>query len=203
MKAKLIFILVLFFFQCKAQVSTLPLVIDLKVDKEYELTKSKSEYNSDGRDYGYRIKTGSVKQKYFDVTVKFTNTSDRKIGIWLMRCSFENNLLVNNNYIFIQGNICDKNFPSPVEFQPGESKDYKLTLAKSIKFDYPCEDCIHGRQVEETKIGLIVVDDFYNRKLNWLNYDLAMEDKSKWTIIWSNSLYLLGKQPEPIEIKFD
>jgi hypothetical protein len=55
--------------------------------------------------------------------------------------------------------------------------------------------------VESTKIGLIVVDEVYDSKLNMLDYSLAMEDKSKWTIVWSNSVKLLDKQPEPKKIK--
>jgi hypothetical protein len=196
MKAKLIFIIALFLFQGKEKGDRSPIAIDIKVDREYEVTKSKNNYIFNFLDNNYLVETDSFKQKYFDISITFKNTSDRQVGIWLMSCSFDDNLLVNNNYIFIEGDICDKNFPDWIEFKPGESKTYKLTLAKSIRFDYPCKYCVFGPQVEETKIGLIVIDDFYDPKLNILSYDLAMNDKSKWTIVWSNSLKLLGKQPE-------
>ncbi|MCR6639683.1 MAG: hypothetical protein NVV82_12055 [Sporocytophaga sp.] len=201
MKLKLIFIIGLFLFQSKAKDDRSPIAIDIKVEREYEVTKSKDNYIFNFLDNNYLVEADSFKQKYFDISLTFKNTSDRQVEIWLMKCSFEDNLLVNNNYIFIKGHECDSNFPFPVKFKPGESKTYKLTLVKSIRFDYPCQYCVFGPQVEETKIGLIVIDDYYEPNYNILSYDLAMEDKSKWTIVWSNSLKLLGKQPEPIEIK--
>ena len=200
MKFNWTFIIVLSFFRCAAQDHTLPISIDLKIGREYELTKSKSAFTSAIRDYGYVIETDSVKQKYFDITMEFKNTSNQKIGIWLMKCSFKDNLQINNNYISIKGQDCDSNFPIRVQFEPGASKVYKLTLIKSIKFDYPCQYCVYGQQVETTKIGLIVIDDFYESKLKGTDYDLAMDDKSKWTIVWSNPLQLLGKQPKPRRI---
>lgn len=48
--------------------------------------------------------------------------------------------------------------------------------------------------MEATKLGLIIIDDVYTPKLKgFMAYDLAMEDKSSWKIVWSNSLYLLNK----------
>jgi hypothetical protein len=115
--------------------------------------------------------------------------------IWLMSCSWEDNFLVNNNYIFIAGHDCTKNIPTIIEIKPRETKLYNTTLIKSIKFEYPCRNCIYGHQVESTKLGLIVISDITKRE--YIDYTLTMEDKSKWKIIWSNPLSLLGKQPEP------
>ena len=112
-----------------------------------------------------------------------------------MSCSWEDNFLVNNNYINMEGHDCPKNIPTLVEIKPGESKSYSTTLIKSIKFDYPCKYCVYGRQVETTKIGLIVISDITKPSSN--DYFRNMEDKSKWKIYWSNPLYLLDKQPEP------
>ncbi len=72
-----------------------------------------------------------------------------------------------------------------------------MTLVKSIKFDYPCQYCVYGQQVETTKLGLIVINDIFETKINGFDYDLGMKDKSKWKIVWSNPLQLLGKQPQP------
>lgn len=81
-----------------------------------------------------------------------------------------------------------------MKFKPNESRTYKTTLMKSVKFENPCDNCIYGRQVETTKLGLIIIDDVYKPKLKpFLGYNLAMEDKSVWKIVWSNSLSLLTK----------
>ena len=115
-----------------------------------------------------------------------------------MKCSWEDNFIINNNYIFIQGHPCDSNYPIRIKLNPGESKIYHGTLLKSIKFDYPGNN-IFGRQVETTRLGLIVVGDILMDEK--FDYDMEMEDKSKWKIVWSNSLFLFGKQPEPQLVK--
>ncbi len=184
--------------KCFAQCDSLPITITIKVDKEYTVTYSKNgSYIKDViRRHNYVVKSDSIKEKYFDLSLTIKNTSDKTIKIWLMTCSWEDNFIVNNNYIYIRGHECDSNFPTLVEFKPGESKRYTNTLTKSIKFDYPCQNCIYGPQVETTKLGLIIIDDS-------VGYDRTIEDKSKWKIVWSNPLYLLTKNessPKPVEI---
>jgi hypothetical protein len=197
MRGLLIALMILRFFSCTAQDSNLPIDFNIKIEKEYFITRKKDYYSREIELHDYVVNSDSVRQIYFDVNVEIKNTSDRPISIWLMKCSFDRNFLVNNNYISMHGQQCDSNYPIQVKFQPGESKSYKLKLLKSIKFDYPCRHCVYGQQVESTKLGLIIVDNIFDNKFKGDDYELAMEDKSRWTIIWSNSLQLLGKQPQP------
>jgi hypothetical protein len=142
----------------------------------------------------YNIRTDSAKEERYDIQVILKNNSTRPIFIWLMTCSWQDNFQINNNYISWSDIFCTRNFPELVQFKPGESKIYKTTLSKSIKFENPCENCIGGSQVETTKLGLIIIDDVYKPKLEpFMGYDLAMEDQSVWKIVWSNSLFLLDK----------
>ncbi len=191
--------------KCFAQCDSLPIAITIQVNKEYIKTYSKkvSYVQKLIRQNGYVVKSDSIKEKYFDISLTIKNISDKTIQIWLMTCSWEDNFMVNNNYIYIRGHECNKNFPTLVEFKPRESKVYSNTLTKSMKFDYPCENCIYGPQVETTKLGLIIIDDIFNPSQGIFDYDIAMEDKSKWKIVWSNSLYLLtkdGTHPKPVHI---
>ncbi len=188
-----------------AQCDSLPVAINIKVDKEYFITYSKKgHYIKDViRENNYVVKSDSIRQKVFDISLTIKNNSNKIVMIWLMTCSWEDNFIVNNNYISFRGHNCDHNFQKLVEFKPSESKTYTSTLTKSIKFDYPCEYCIYGSQVETTKLGLIIIDDIFNHNLSMLSYHNAMEDKSKWKIIWSNSLYLLTESeahPKPVQI---
>jgi hypothetical protein len=168
-----------------------PLQIDIKVKQEYSVTHSKDYYNHIYRSENLHITKDTVSEKRFDIDLTIKNTLTKSIFIWLMSCSWEQNFLVNNNYVFIEGHACDKNIPTIVEIKPGESKLYNTTLIKSIKFDYPCKYCVYGPQVETTKLGLIVISDITKR--DYIDYEVEMEDRSKWKIFWSNSLYLLDK----------
>jgi hypothetical protein len=191
--------LMLGFVECYSQeASNLPLTIRIKVEREYILTKSKSYYQNAIWEQGLVINSDSVKQKYYDISISIKNTSNKPIGIWLMTCSWEENFIVSNNYIFIGGHECDSNYPSRVKLKSEESKIYHGRLLKSIKFDYPGSN-FFGQQAETTKLGLIIVGDIF--KNDKLDYDMEMEDKSKWKIVWSNPLFLFGKHPEPKFLK--
>ncbi len=175
------------------------LQVQIGVQKEYLVTHDKKYYTFIYRDENLHITKDTVSEKRFDVDVTIKNISSKSMFIWLMSTSWEDNFLINNNYIYFAGRDIDHNFPTLVEIKPQESKLYRSTLVKSIKFDYPCQNCIYGKQVETTKLGLIVITDVY--KAEYADYNTLMEDKSKWNIVWSNALYLLGKQPEPKTIE--
>jgi hypothetical protein len=188
-----------------AQSDSLPITVTLKVDSAYVIRYSKHAFliADQIRENNYVVKSDSIKKHFFDISVTIKNTSDKTINIWLMKCSWTDNFMVNNNYIYLYGVECSANFPKLVKFDPGESRTYRNTLIKSIKFDYPCANCIYGAQVETTKLGLIIVDDIFNPALRMMDYSLAMADRSSWKMVWSNSLYLLTEneaRPEPAQI---
>jgi hypothetical protein len=205
MKKLILFLILIFQLnECFAQCDSLPISVTIKVDKEYVKTYSKrsGRFADAIRRKIYVVKSDSIKEKQFDITLTLKNTSDTIISISLMTCSWEDNFIVNNKYIYLAGQECDNNFPTLVEFKPGESKVYTTTLIKSIKFDYPCDGCTGFPPVEATKLGLIIINDVFNRKPERMNYFLGMGDKSTWTIVWSNALYLLTESeahPKPLE----
>jgi hypothetical protein len=175
--------------------TTVPLSVTIKINKAYDLKFPKNRFRTEIKTGQYVVKTDSVRQKQFDIEVSLRNNAKRPIYIWLMSCSWLDNFEINNDYIFLDGIECDKNIPDLVKFEPGETKVYKTTLSKSIKFDYPCQYCFYGPQVETTKLGLIIIDDMYMPKLTAPEgYHIAMADKSFWKIVWSNPLYLLTKK---------
>lgn len=193
--------------KCYAQSDSLPISVTIKVDSAYVHTYSKkgSYIKELIRRQNYVVKSDSVKEHFFDISLTIKNTSDTIIAIPLMTCSWEDNFIVNNNYMHFTGQNCDHNFPQLVEFKPGESRTYTTTLAKSLRFDYKCDGCTGFDEVETTKLGLIIIDDIFRRK-PFVNYFIAMEDKSAWTIVWSNPLYLLTEEeahPKPLIFEID
>jgi hypothetical protein len=190
--------------ECYAQSDSLYISVTIKVDSEYVKTYSKKGkfVKELIRKNNYVVKSDSIKEHFFDISLSIKNTSDTTIAISLMTCSWSDNFIVNNNYIHFIGQNCDSNFPDLVEFKPGESRKFTTTLAKSMEFDYPCDGCTGLPQVETTKLGLIIIDDIFRRK-HFVNYFLAMGDKSVWKIVWSNPLYLLTENeahPKPLQI---
>lgn len=195
-------LLLIFVSGCNfAQETTLPLTVELKLDKLYEIKQPKGYFQTDIDKNHYEISGDSAIEKRFEVEVTIRNSSKKSVFIWLMYCSWEDNFLVNNNYMSFHGSECDKNFPRAVKIKAGDSITNKTTLIKSIKFDYPDKYSIYGKQVETTKVGLIIINDIYTDKYS--EYEIAMEDKSRWSIIWSNPLYLLTSEeanPKPVVI---
>ena len=200
--------LILSFSCCKnllAQSDTsFPLSVNIKVDTAYEVKLPKKEFDYQVSRGEYNITTDSVKQKQYDIEIAIKNNAQLPIFIWMMTCSWFDNIKINNTYTYFKGWGCDANYPHLVKIGAGESEIYKITICKSIKFENPCKNCIYGPQVETTKFGLVIVDDIFKPKLDgFLGYHLAMEDQSLWKIIWSNPLYLLTEDeahPKPVQI---
>jgi hypothetical protein len=175
-----------------------PIDIYITVTKEYFSNNPKGYYKQIYPYTELTIPGDSAQEKRYDINLIIKNNSTKDVYIPLMTCSWSDGFIVNNNYIFISGKNCDHNFETIIKFKPGQSRTYRTTLLKSIKFDYAPENTIYGPQVETTKLGLIIISDIFKEDaFKTLDYSAAMQDKSKWQIVWSNPLYLLGKQPAP------
>ena len=161
--------------------------LNLAIDSAYRRPLAKHEVKRLKKDLGYRIDANNPTIEQFDVTLTISNRSENPVNFWLMSCSYEDNFWVNNNYISIQNHECDKNIPESVSINPSQHLDYKFTLIKSLKLDYPFKYCLDGEQVKTTKLGLIFIDANI-----FLGCEMDMSDKSKWDIIWSNPLELLN-----------
>jgi hypothetical protein len=143
-----------------------PIQVLIRIQKEYSVTHNKEYYRREG----LNITKDSVSEKRFDVEVTIENTTSKSIFVWLMSTYWEENFLINNNYIFFAGRDIDHNFPKLVEVKPKGRKVYYTTLVKSIKFDYPCKNCIYGPQVETTRLGLIVISDIFNVNMQIMTF---------------------------------
>lgn len=138
--------------------------------------------------------TDTLIEKQFDIKLSIRNNSDHPISIWLMSCSWQDNVIINNPYIFFAGISCDSNYPRPHSIKPHDSLYFTGTLSRELMFDNSCKNCIGTDHVNvaTTKIGLIVIDTIKCKTLE--QYHSTIEDKSKWDkIIWSNPLYLNKK----------
>jgi hypothetical protein len=174
--------------------AALPLAVHLKVDKKYHVNVWKVGSADGARQLANGAKPDSIKQTLYDVTLTIKNTAANPVHIWMMTCSWYDNLIINNYYIDIVGWGCDKNAPVPVTFAPAESRVYKLTLKKSFNNPYDCINCFgNSLRVMSTKIGLVVIDDVFKKHTTIADYDTCIADKSRWKTAWSNALYLLGK----------
>jgi hypothetical protein len=200
-----VIIILLGMSKCIAQCDTLPISVNIKVDSAYVKTYSKKGKFIKRliREHNYVVKSDSIKDYFYNISLTIKNTSDTIIAITLMTCSWEDDFIINNKYMHFYNLGCDSNFPTSIEFKPGEEKVFKTTLTKSKDLYYKCEGCTGFPQVETTKLGLILINDIFRRK-PFENYFLAIEDKSKWKIVWSNPLYLLTQDeahPKPLEFE--
>ena len=161
------------------------LSVNLKLIKEYFVPYDYSKrlsYEPERKD--------SLQEKTFDVEISIKNNSDSTISIWLMSCSWDENFLINNSYIFFKLWDCNKNIPTIHEIKAHDSLILKRPFTRAIMWDNPCKGCIGQiSEVATTKIGLVYIDE--KRCHNFADYENIMGDKSTWgKIIWSNPLYL-------------
>jgi hypothetical protein len=146
------------------------------------------------RDVYFEKITDTLVQKRFDIGLAIKNNSDHLISIWLMKCSWQDNMIINNPYIFFGGVSCDSNFPTPHKINPHDSLYLLGTLTRDLMFENSCKNCIGTDHVNvaTTKLGLIYIDTTMCKTHD--QYMSTIEDKSKWDkIIWSNPLQLNKK----------
>jgi hypothetical protein len=122
-----------------------------------------------------------VNHKFFDIRLSIINKSQKPVAFWNMSCSWDDNLLINNDYIHFEPWTCHANAPEIVRIKPNDSL---IRTFRVVRFDFT-----RYQSIPSTRIGLIYLDTLVCR--NWDEYDEIMGDKSKMDkIIWSNSLHL-------------
>ncbi|WP_312076259.1 hypothetical protein [Chryseobacterium sp.] len=180
---------------CRHKSST-PINIKLNLEKEYTKSFSKNDFRIKNQieEENLDVKTDSVIEHYYDITIDIENVGEKDLYIWMMSCSWYSNFKINNNYIYFYNpkGGCDSNIPELRKIESNSKITLNGFMRKSLKFDYPVKNTVYGEQVQLTKVGLIVVDDIYKYKYkDFSEYDLFMEDKSKQNLIWSNGINLL------------
>lgn len=195
MKSIFIFLLLLALtlnFGC-SQKNTSPIKVKLNLEKEYTKSFSKNDFwvRNQIDEENLNVKTDSVVEHYYDISIDIENLGERDIYIWMMSCSWQNNIVINNNYIHYYSQGCDSNFALPEKIKSKSKITFNGTVRKDLKFDYPDENSVYGDQVELTKVGLILIDDIYEPNRKTFDYFLMMHDKSKHQFIWSNGINLL------------
>jgi hypothetical protein len=123
--------------------------------------------------------------KAYDVRLSIRNKSNKPISFWMMTCSWEDNFIVNNDYIYFLGHACDGNSPWITHLKSNESKVLTASIIKIENTRY--------QSVESTRFGLIYIDSMSCKSPSF--FDEIIGDKSKHdTIIWSNALSLSDKR---------
>lgn len=152
------------------QTNTVPIKIKLNLEKEYTKSISKNDFwvKNQIEEQSLDVKTDSIIEHYYDITIDIENVGEKDLYIWMMSCSWYNNFKINNNYIYFYNpkGGCDSNIPELKKIESKSKITINGTFRKNIKFDYLEKNSIYGKQVELTKIGLIIIDDMYKPDQN-------------------------------------
>jgi hypothetical protein len=123
----------------------------------------------------------SIRHKIFDVRLSIINKTNKPITFWTMTCSWQDNFIVNNDYIKFNFDVCNHNYPRMRHLYPNDSLIYKTSVRKI--------DMTLGQIIKTTKFGFIYIDSAQCNEKN--DYDIIIRDRSKQDkIIWSNPLFL-------------
>jgi hypothetical protein len=123
----------------------------------------------------------TLSYKAYYIKLSIINKSDKPVAFWMMSCAWDDNFIVNNDYVRFNGWVCTVNAPIIQRLKPNDS----LVLKASI---FTCTSTRY-QLIKTTKFGLIYIDESSCNRIS--DYESIMGDKSKWAkIIWSNPLYL-------------
>ena len=101
-------------FAC-SQKDTSPIKVNLNLEKEYSKSFSKNDFwvRNQIEEENLNVKTDSVVEYNYDLSIDIENLGERDIYIWMMTCSYHWNFEINNNYINFYHRGCDKNVAMP------------------------------------------------------------------------------------------
>jgi hypothetical protein len=130
------------------------------------------------------VYNNSITRKTHDISITIVNTSKFRVSFWIMTCSWDEQFLINNDYIRFCPWGCDSNSPILRHLNPNDSLVLKASVCKWESTRHPF--------TLTTKFGFNYIDS--TKCKNYDVYDEVMGDLSKWNrIIWSNPLYLRDK----------
>ncbi len=127
------------------------------------------------------IVSDTSKIKTTNIKLSLTNISDKPITYWIMKCSWPQNWIENKDTYSVLSYSCDSNYPISIPLKPKESISYNAFVCRT-KFRTICtnENII--------KLGFIYIDADMCKTMS--DFSNIVGDKSKWNIIWSNSVEL-------------
>jgi hypothetical protein len=117
----------------------------------------------------------------YDIGISIINKGETTNSFWIMKCSWQDNFIISDDYFNFIVNECDGNFPTVKSIKPNDSLTYKTTIySKSI-------DYVKTR--DSIKLGIILIDEKkFSTSEDYLN---IMRDKSlQTTVLWSNRINL-------------
>src|SRR5438045_778482 len=99
-----LFVAVLIFSDNKlfANNSIKPLAVEIKLLKSYDKKVAKNDIIWGLEEYRYEITEDTVVQKKYDIEISIKNTSKCAAYICMMKCSWNESFLVNNDYMFME-----------------------------------------------------------------------------------------------------
>ncbi len=160
--------------------SSSALSVNIKLLKEYYVPDS--IYIG----FDYESLPRYINNKRYDILITIENSSDTIINILMMTCSWDKNIIINTPFINYVREDCNNNYTHSITIKPHEQFTLPATLEKSKHID-ECTTCSGYSKTVILKLGLIYIPRI-NDKAFFPEYDLIMNDKSLWNIIWSNPL---------------
>jgi hypothetical protein len=123
----------------------------------------------------------SVERKTYDISLSIINRSPRPVSFWMMTCSREDNIIINNDYMFFRYPTCTRNFPKLHTLNINDSLVWRVTIYKYFPTEY--------FTVSTTRFGLIYIDSTQCKSAS--DFKNFIGDKYYHDIIfWSNPLNL-------------
>lgn len=167
---------ILLFIRCNGskEVSLQPLSVKIELIKEYTVKDSISDCCRKTIKY--------IDNKNYEILITLENNTDSIISPVLMTCSWDQNIIINTLDVDYLREDCNSNYPRPIHIQPHNKVTLTAILAKNI-YSGECQTCPEYDEPINFRMGLIFISEFKK-------YESIMEDKSLWTIIWSNRIKL-------------
>lgn len=167
---KIIFIisLAILFSQCSTnKIKKTGLEVEIKIIKKYDC------HNFDG-----------LQGDFYSTIVNLKNNTDSTISFWIMKCTWGENFIFNDDSIGIYYyRFCDSNYPVVKKFEPGKVLTYvDRIVVLGVK---------NKNKMKKYKLGFILVKEKSISKMGFELLDtICKKKRENKDIIWSNEFTL-------------
>ena len=119
------------------------------------------------------------KEVFYSINIDLINSSDSIINFWIMKCSWQDNCVFNNESLHLYPSKCDGNYPHVIQIEPGQ----KIAFDGIIQITNTSVIKNHN----DVKLGFVLIKEMEISE--YYDFFKVLHDKikRKKDIIWSNA----------------
>lgn len=123
----------------------------------------------------------SLKEKSFDITLSIINKTSNPASFWIMKCSWQDNFIIEKKGVDFNLTDCDGNFPTVKTIKSQDSLVFKTTISGRLES--------HKNEMNSLRFGFVYIDTTECNSFEKYLHIMSIKGTQK-NIVWSNPIFI-------------